>query len=292
MDWTLWQSFLAVTDTGSLSAAATQLGATQPTLSRHIKALEDQLGVILFHRTARGLEPTPAGLRLVDDVREMGAASTRLALKATGQTESLKGTVRITASVIISNLVLPGVIADLRQAEPLIQVEVVASDQSQNLLRRDSDIALRMFDPTQKALLARKLGGTPLGLFGARSYLERRGRPQTVDDLIHHDIIGFDRDDTMIRGFAASGIQVTREHFPVRCDDQMVDWHLLLAGAGLGFAQCRLGDAQASLERIDIAMPLPVLPVWLVLHEDVRGSPRIRRVADFIAAAMTTWLRA
>lgn len=291
MDWTLWQSFLAVVDTGSLSAAATRQGSTQPTLGRHIKALEDDLGVPLFVRTVRGLEPTEAALALVDDARAMGGAAERLALKATGKTETLSGTVRITASVVVANLVLPPMIAQLRQAEPLIQIEIVASDQSQNLLRRDADIALRMFDPTQKSLLARRLGETALGLYGARAYLDHRGRPSSMAELIGHDVIGFDRDDAMLRGYAANGFHVTREQFPVRCDDQMVDWHLLLAGAGLGFAQCRLADARPELERVPVSIHLPALPVWLVLHEDVRGNARIRRVADFIATAMTAWLK-
>ncbi|ESQ87445.1 LysR family transcriptional regulator [Asticcacaulis sp. AC460] len=290
-DWTHWQSFLAVIDSGSLSAAATRLGATQPTLGRHIKALEDDLGVPLFQRTVRGLEPNAAALSLVEDARVMGMAAGRLALKAAGKTETLAGTVRITGSVVVCNLVLPAIIADLRHEEPLIQVEIVASDRSQNLLRRDADIAVRMFDPTQQALVARKLGETPLGLYGAQSYLEGRGRPRNLDELMGHDIIGFDREDAMVKGFAAHGYPVTREQFPVRCDDQMVDWHLLLAGAGLGIAQRRLGDAQPHLERIEAGLILPVLPIWLVMHEDVRNNARIRRVADFLAQGIGAWLK-
>ncbi|EGF93510.1 bacterial regulatory helix-turn-helix protein, lysR family protein [Asticcacaulis biprosthecium C19] len=289
-DWTHWQSFLAVIDTGSLSAAANQVGATQPTLGRHIKALEESLGVPLFLRTVRGLEPNEAALSLVDDARAMGVAAGRLALKAAGKTETLAGSVRITGSVVMCNLVLPAIVADLRREEPLIQIEIVASDRSQNLLRRDADIALRMFDPTQQALVARRLGETPLGLYGAKSYLERRGRPQTLGEMLGHDIIGFDRDDAMLKGFAAQGAVVTREQFPLRCDDQMVDWHLLLAGAGLGIAQRRLGDAQTNLERLDVGLTLPVLPIWLVMHEDVRSNARIRRVADFLSQRITSWL--
>lgn len=290
-DWSLWQSFLAVVDTGSLSAAALRLKATQPTLGRHIKSLEDTLGVPLFIRSVRGLEPTDAALSLIDEARAMSDAAGRLALKATGRTETLSGTVRLTASVVMSNLVLPAIIADLRHDEPLIQIEIVASDRSQNLLGRDADIALRMFDPTQKALIARKLGDTPLALYGAKSYLARRGRPQVLTDLLHHDIIGFDRDDTMLKGFAANGYPVTREQFPVRCDDQMVDWHLLLAGAGLGITQIRLGGHHPALERIEVGLRLPSLPIWLVMHEDVRSNARIRRVSDYLTDRLGQWLR-
>ncbi|HTM81244.1 LysR family transcriptional regulator [Asticcacaulis sp.] len=286
LDWTLLRAFLATIDTGSLSAAAIRIGATQPTLSRQIKELETVIGTPLFRRSVKGLEPTEAGLSLIDDARDMGRAAEALALKAQGKAETLSGTVRLTASVVVSNLILPPIIAQLRAAEPLIQIEIVASDASQNLLRRDADIALRMFDPTQNALIARKLGDTPLGLYAAQSYIARKGRPQAMRDILDHDVIGFDRADDILKGYAARGFPVTRNQFPVRTDDQMVCWHLLLAGAGIGFAQCLLADAQPELERIDIGMNLPALPVWLVMHEEVRSNARIRRVADFLTVSL------
>lgn len=291
LDWTLLRAFLATVDTGSLSAAAQTLGATQPTLSRHIKELETAIGTPLFRRSVKGLEPTEAALALVGDAREMGRAAEALALKAQGKAETLSGTVRITASVVVSNLILPSIIADLRQTEPLIQVEIVASDASQNLLRRDADIALRMFHPTQNALIARKLGDTPLGLYASKSYIARKGRPWEMLDILDHDVIGFDRLDDILKGYAAMGHPVTRNQFPVRCDDQMVCWHLLLAGAGIGFAQDLLAGAQAELERLDIGMNLPSLPLWLVMHEEVRTNARIRRVADFLSAALSARLK-
>lgn len=289
-DWTLWRSFLATVETGSLSAAAARIGATQPTLSRHIHELEQELGLVLFRRVARGLEPTEIALGLIDDARRMGEAAYALSLKAAGRTENLAGTVRVAASVVMSNLVLPGIVTDLREAEPEIQIEIVASDEAQNLLRRDADIAVRMFDPTQNALIARRIGASPLGLFGAPRYLDGRGRPGTLADLLDHDVIGFDRDETILKGYAAHGFPVTREHFPLRVDDQMVYWHLLCAGAGLGFAQCRIAET-AGLERLDIGMTLPDLPVWLVLHEDLRAQPRVRRVADVLAERLSGWLK-
>jgi DNA-binding transcriptional LysR family regulator len=292
LDWTLLRAFLATVDTGSLSAAAQTLGATQPTLSRHIKELEAAIGTPLFRRSVKGLEPTEAALALVDDAREMGRAAEALALKAQGKAETLSGTVRITASVVVSNLILPEIIAQLRQAEPLIQIEIVASDASQNLLRRDADIALRMFDPTQNALIARKLGDTPLGLYASKAYIARKGKPHSMLDILDHDVIGFDRLDDVLRGYAAHGYPVTRNQFPVRCDDQMVCWHLLLAGAGIGFAQDLLAGRRPELERLDIGMNLPALPVWLVMHEEVRTNARIRRVADFLSVALSARLKA
>ena len=291
IDWTLLRSFLAVVETGSLSAAAKGIATTQPTLSRHIRELERTLGVTLFTRSVRGLDPTEAALGLIDDARTMGAAAEALELKARGRSQHLTGTVRITASVIVANLLLPPILVELRDAEPSIQIEIVASDLSQNLLRRDADIAIRMFDPTQNALIARKLGEAPIGLFGARSYFARRGRIEALEDLTDHAVIGFDRSDAIIRAFAAGGRSVTREDFPVRCDDQMVYWNLILAGAGVGFAQVLIAGRHPDLEQVDIGLRLPRLPVWLVMHEEVRSNARIRRVADILTERLGHILR-
>lgn len=291
LDWTLLRSFLAVVEGGSLSAAAKGIGATQPTLSRHIRELETALGVILFTRSAQGLDPTKAALGLIDDARAMGAAAEALNLKAQGRSQQLFGTVRITASVIVANLMLPPILASLRQIEPSIQIEIVASDTNQNLLRRDADIAIRMADPTQNALVARKLGDTPMGLFATRSYFDRRGRIASKDDLRKHDLIGLDRSDLLLRGFASFGINLTRDEFVLRTDDGLLTWNLLLAGGGVGVAQVILAQRQQELEQVEAGINLGALPVWLVMSEEVRTNARIRRVADFLSDAIGSILR-
>jgi DNA-binding transcriptional LysR family regulator len=291
LDWTLIRSFLAVVDSGSLSAAAKNLTATQPTLSRHIRELEAELGVSLFTRSAQGLDPTEAALGLVDDARAMGLAAEALNLKAQGRSQNLSGTVRIAASVMVSNLMLPTILTSLRQAEPSIQIEVVASDTNQNLLRRDADIAIRMVDPTQNALIARKLGDSPMGLFATKSYLDRRGRVTKLEDLQKRDLIGLDRSDLFLRGFSAYGLELLREDFVLRSDDQMVGWNLLLAGAGISVAQVLLARRYTELQQVDVGLNLKPLPVWLVMSEEVRTNARIRRVADFLTVALTDVLR-
>ena len=290
LDWTLLRSFLAVVEAGSLSAAALQIDAGQPTLSRHIRELETELGVPLFVRSARGLEPTDAALVLVDDARAMAKAADAFALKAWGRSQQLTGTVRITTSVMVANMWLPPILSALRVVEPNIQIELVPSDFNQNLLRRDADIAIRMADPTQNALIARKLGDVPVGLFATQSYFARRGRVRTMDDLLQHDVIGFDRSEVILKLYAASGHPVSRETFPIRCDDQMVGWNLLLAGVGIGFAQTMLAARYPELEKVELELIAP-MPVWLVMHEEVRTNNRTRRVADFIADSIGDLLR-
>lgn len=291
LDWTLVRSFLAVVECGSLSKAAKSISATQPTLSRHVRELETELGVSLFTRSAQGLDPTAAALGLVDDARAMGAAAEALNLKAQGHSQQLSGTVRVTASVIVGNLLLPPILAALRQAEPSIQIEIVTSDANQNLLRRDADIAIRMAEPTQNALIARKLGDSPMGLFGAKAYFGRRGRIASVVDLLKHDLIGLDRSDALIRGLAAHGVKSARDDFVLRSDDQMVGWHLLLAGGGIGTAQVLLASQYSELEQVDVGLQFRPLPVWLVMSEEVRSNARVRRVADFLSEAFIDLLR-
>jgi len=147
-----------------------------------------------------------------------------------------------------------------------------------------------MADPTHGDLIARRLGDAPLGLYGTRSYFEKNGRIATMDDLMKHPIIGFDRSEVIMKIFATNGYPMEREMFPVRCDDQMVYWNLMLAGLGLGFAQVMLANREPTLELVPIDL-IPPMPVWLVMHEEVRTSARIRRVADFLASAIIELLQ-
>lgn len=285
LDWTLTRSFLAVVETGSLSAAARQLGLSQPTLGRHVADLEAALGMKLFLRAPRGLLPSETALDLLPHARAMRDAAARLHLAAAGRADALAGPVRLTASRIVSHYLLAPIIADLRLAEPGIEIELVATDSSENLLFHEADIALRMYRPTQLDIVALHLRDLPTAIYAANTYLDRRGRPGTLDDLSQHDILGFDRSDMILRLLRGMGIDVQRADFPVRCDDQIVYWNLVRAGCGLGGMQCLIGDADPSVSRAAPFLPLPDLPLWLAAPQALRQTPRIRRVFDFLAAA-------
>jgi len=286
LDWTLVQSFAAVTAEGSLSGAARKLGQSQPTIGRHIKALESALGVDLFTRAARGLVPTEAGLEILDYAREMEQAAARLRLAAEGRADDLSGTVRITASVVMSYSVLPGIIAGMRQALPDIQIELVPSDTTENLIFREADIAIRMYRPTQLDVITRHITDTDAGIYAATSYLDRVGRPTNIEQGIALDFIGFDKLDLIIRIMGEMGIHVTRDFFPIRCDDQAVYWNLVCAGCGIGAAQVFIGDAEPRVERILPDVTLPQLPIWLAAPEALRSNKRIRAVWDHLAKAL------
>lgn len=282
-DWTLIRSFLAVAEAGSLSAAARATGISQPTLGRHIQTIEAQLQVPLFTRIAQGQALTAAGQALLPSARAMQAAAAELALTAKGHSGGIEGTVRITASRVVSHVILPRVLALLREAEPGIQIDLVPSDTTENLLFGEADIALRMYRPTQADLVARHIGDLPLGLYAAKDYLDRRGRPTTPEDLMQHDFIGQDRMDQIIRVMRTLGMEVGRSFFPVRCDDPLTYVELIRAGCGLGGILRAVGDADPTLERIDVIPDLPSLPVWLTAAPRLRQSPRLRRVWDALA---------
>jgi DNA-binding transcriptional LysR family regulator len=266
--------------------AARQLKAQQPTLSRHIAELEAQLGVPLFERTGRGVMPTVAALAIADAARQMQEGAGTLQQALAQRSAASSGTVRITTSQVAASYLLPPVLAALQQAEPGIAVELVASDQISNLLRREADIALRMVRPEQGSLLARKLADVQLTAAAHRSYLERAGTPLTPQELPAHTLIGYDRDETILQGFAAMGVPLPRDAFALRTDDQVAYGQLVAAGAGIGFvARYNLRHWRGVVPLLPM-LRIPPLPCWLAVHREIRGSGVVRRVFDFLAEAI------
>lgn len=285
-DWSLVRSFLAVLEQGSLLAAARQLKSSQPTIGRHVTELESQLGLVLFERTGRGLLPTESALRLAESARAMQLGADALARSVMGADHAISGTVRITASQPVSCYVLPSLMAQMRLSLPDVQVELVASNAVSNLLRREADIAVRMVQPEQASVIARRVGKVALRACAHQDYLRRRGVPRQPADLLNHELIGGDRNDETLKGFAAGGIPATREHFAFRTDDLIVVWEAVRAGLGIGFVsehQIRMDPAVIPLLP---KLKIQPLPVWLAVHKEVRTSKRIRAVYDFLADAL------
>ncbi len=285
-DWALVRSFLAVLDAGSLMGAARRLNAQQPTLSRHVAELEAQLGTPLFERTGRGVTPTAAALAIADAARQMEAGALTLSRSLTTARNAETGTVRITTSEVAATWLLPPLLAQLQAQEPGIAIELVASNQLTNLLRREADIAVRMVRPAQASLVARKLGEIPIIAAAHRDYLARFGTPKRPEDLAGHRLIGFDRDDGILKGFAQMGMPLTREHFALRTDAQIAYGQLVAAGAGIGFvAQYNLRHWPGVLALLP-QLAIPPLPCWLAVHREIRASRLVRRVYDYLAEAI------
>lgn len=278
IDWALIRSFLAVAEAGSLSAAARQLGASQPTLGRQIRQLEDRLQQVLFQRQPKGLVLTENGAALIGPAQRMRAAMHDVTLTAAGLQTGLSGSVRITASETVSLYILPGILAKLRREQPSIQIDIVSTDSTENLLFREADIALRMYRPEQVELVAKKLGEFRFGLYASREYLDRAGWPGSVAELLKHPLIGYDRNEEILRGMIERGLPAKREWFALRCDSNPVNWELVRAGCGVGFGLSCNADGDDSIVHLDIPLDLPTLPVWLVTHQSLRHTPRISAV--------------
>ena len=279
-DWSLVPSFLAVLDAGSLSAAARASGISQPALTRHIAELEQVLGVLLFERGREGARPPHAGLAIAAAAERMAEDAGAIALAAAGASEAVSGTVRITASEVVATWMLPQFIASLLGELPGLSVELVPSNDVQNLLRHDADIAVRMIEPEQLDLVSRRLGEFAMGIYARADYLERRGTPRFPAELRDHVVVGYDRSDLVLRGFRALGHEVDRDFFRFRCDDQVAAFEAVRAGVGVGFAPVWLASRYPELRRIAADIAIPSLPVWLVTHREMRTSSRIRAVFD------------
>lgn len=279
-DWGLAEVFLEVLETGSLSAAARGLKSSQPTVGRQIRTLEAQLNTTLFTRTGKELVPTPIALSLGEHARSLRDTAAAMSLTASGHAQTLKGTVRITASEVMATYVMPAIIARLLRDQDELEIELVASNSTDNLALREADIAVRMHRPEQGDLIAKKVGGLAIGLFAHEKYLETYGHPRALIDLKNHVFLGYDTSDLMIKGINAFGLDITRHDFRMRTDNQVTYAEAIAAGVGIGAtAAVAMKNREGVIEVIPQAS-IPALPVWLAAHQELKTSALVRHVFD------------
>ena len=286
-DWNQARAFLATAQEGSLSAAARVLGQTQPTLGRQVSALEEQLGVVLFERIGRSLELTPSGHELLDHVKDMGEAASRMSLTASGQSQAIEGAVRITASDVMAAYTLMPALEALRKAAPKLEIDVVASNDIQDIQRREADIAVRHVRPEQPDLIARLLRDETAHLYAATSYLNKHGRPQDFADLKAHDFVGFGEIDRMIDYLANIGIELTQANFKIGSASGIVAWKMACDGLGIAAMSDLVAVKFPQMERVIPKMDPIVFPIWLTTHRELHTSRRIRLVFDLLADFLT-----
>jgi DNA-binding transcriptional LysR family regulator len=285
--WELYRSFLGVLQEGSLSGAARALGITQPTVGRHVSALENSFGFALFTRSRAGLLPTEAALALRAYAEEMRSTAAALRRVAASQGEGVKGTVRVSASEVVGVEVLPAIVARLRQAHPHLILELVSTNRLQDLLLREADIAVRMARPRQESLIARRVGAVAIGLFAHQSYLTRHGTPKSVSELSQHALIGFDEETPFLRAMRKAIPHWSRAALSIRTDSDVGQLALIRAGCGICFCQVALAKRSPDLVRV---LPLKLelkLDVWVTMHEDLRNSPRCKATFDALVEGLT-----
>ena len=288
--WDFYRTFLAVLEHGSLSAAARELGLTQPTVGRHIDALEQSVGAELFTRSQQGLLPTDAALVLKPYAETLASTTAALLRAASDSRDKVSGTVRISASEVIGTEVLPPILARLQARYPDLIVELSASDTVEDLLQREADIAVRMIAPAQEALLARHIGIISLGLFAHRTYIERYGKPTTIEELHRHKLIGFDRQTAYIRMMQKRYPMLEGTSFSFRSDHSIALHNALRAGIGIGFLQIPLANRDPNLVQL-----LPEIEVqidtWIVMHENLKTSPRYRVTFDALVTGLLDYTK-
>jgi DNA-binding transcriptional LysR family regulator len=285
-NWDLYRTLAAVLREGSLSGAARVLGITQPSVSRHIEALEQAIGGRLFVRSQRGLSPTDRALALKPYADGLVATSAALLRAASADPAGIAGTVRVTASQIVAVEHLPPILARIRRDHPALSIELVLSNAIEDLLQRHADVAVRMVQPRQQALVARRAGAVGIGLHAHRDYLDRRGTPISLADLAQHDMIGPDTDAVSTRAITALLPGVDRAGLALRTDSDIAQLAAIRAGYGIGICQNELARRDPALVHVlkdDFAIDLPL---WIVMHEDLRSSPACRVVFDAIAAGL------
>lgn len=287
--WELYRTFLAVLRQGSLSAAARALGLTQPTVGRHVDALEQAVGEELFTRSQYGLMPTDLALTLKPYAEALEGTTAALMRAASGAADKVAGTVRISASEVVGAEVLPPVLASLQRAHPALTVELSASDTLEDLLQREADIAVRMVRPQQEALLVQYVGKIGLGLFAHRAYLAENGTPRTLEDLHRHRLIGYDRQTAFVRAMMKRYPQLDGLTFAFRSDHSIAMLNALRTGVGIGFMQMPLArrepDLVPLLPEIEIS-----LDTWVAMHENLKSSPRCRTTFDALVAGLRAYI--
>ena len=217
-------------------------------------------------------------LRVYAEAMRSNAAALRRA--ADSQGDGVRGTVRISASEIIGVEVLPPIVSQLQREHPRLKVELVLSNRVQDLLRREADIAVRMTQPTQELLIARRVGLVELGLYAHRDYLSRRGTPDAPANLLSHALIGFDEETPFLRSAKKLLPAWKREAFAMRADSDVAQLNLIRSAAGIGVCQVAIAQRDPDLVRVlpeQVAIPLDT---WLVMHEDLRSSARCRAAFD------------
>ncbi|MDX2483622.1 MAG: LysR family transcriptional regulator [Pseudodonghicola sp.] len=286
-DWNQARAFLVTAEEGSLSAAARALGMTQPTLGRQVAALEETLGVQLFDRTGRALQLTTAGQDLLEQVRRMGEAAGQFSLIASGQSKTVEGHVTITASDIVATSLLPQALTRLARLAPGITIEVIASNEVQNLRRREADIAIRHVRPDQPDLIARKLKDDAARCYATGAYLDRFGEPTGLDDLSGAVFAGYEPVDRFLCEMQTRGLAIARENIRFSSASGVLLFEMVRRGEAIGVMTQELASQIRDARPILPTFPPIPVPFWLVSHRELRTNRRIRLVFNLLAKELS-----
>jgi DNA-binding transcriptional LysR family regulator len=287
VDWSALRDFLLLAELGSISRAAQRLEVSQPALSRRLQRLEEELGVGLFLRGPRGLQLTAAGQRVRTIAERMSGLAGEVAEAVRHGHDPVSGVVRISAPEAgLGTDWLPRVLVPLRRQHPELALAISIDNQVVDLARGAADIALRLLRPSDPALTARRVAKISWGMFAARQYLERRPGLASVGELAGHDLLLYEQSlQTRQRSWLERNGLVAR----VALISNNIDALVRATRAGWGVALLPLAAVAADLAASDVQLRrvLPGLELvshqlWLVTSAELRKSPRIRTVFQFL----------
>jgi DNA-binding transcriptional LysR family regulator len=279
---------VAVAQASSTREAAKVTGISQPTLSRHVSALEAHLGVTLFDRRGRGRVLSPQGTELYESAMEVNGAVDAFLRRATGQSAALTGGVRISTDEAVGQWVLPEWLASFHQQHPGLSVELVLEEGAADLRAREAEVAIRMFRPTQPDLVTQRVGEGHFVFCASEAYLARKGGLTSFEDAYDHDLIGFDRRTVYLEAAARAGMPVSSEDFVLRTDSMPAQLAAARAGVGLAVVSDVVLARTPDLVPVLPDIVLATQEVWLVAHPDLRRSRRVRAVWDSLAPYLRT----
>ena len=284
MEWDDLRIVLAVFREGTLSGAARRLGVTHSTVFRRLGAIEEQMGARLFERFRDGYVPTPAGETAAAAATRLEDEVLTLERRLSGQDLKPSGIVRITTTDTLGTILMRYLPA-MRAAHPKIQFEIAISNAMANLTRREAEIAIRPTPEPPEILVGRRVADIAHAIYGSRAYLSRH----EDKDLSAHDWIALDDAlaSTVIGRWIHENLRAA--HFTCRVDALPTLRDAALAGLGLALLPCYLGDPASGLRRLTpktLAEPRSAL--WLLTHDDLRRTARIRATLDFLAKAFAS----
>jgi DNA-binding transcriptional LysR family regulator len=278
--WDDVRFFLAVARAGSLSAAARTLGVGHVTVGRRIALLENRLGVTLLNRTPDGFATTSAGQAILQRCTAMESAALDIERVAAGRDSLITGSVRVTTTEALADQLVAPAIAALRQAHPDLQIDLTVGVRSLNIARREADLAVRFARPAASELVCRKLGEVGFSLYASQHYLAKLGIPRRGQGLAGYDLITFTGAPAATSPFFM-GESLEGARVAVRCDNPLIQLKVAANEVGIAELACFLGDTSADLVRIWPDEPAR-RTAWLISHQDMRRSARIRIVSAAI----------
>lgn len=284
MDWDDLPLVLAVVREGTLSGAARRLGVTHSTVFRRLGAIEEQIGVRLFERFRDGYVPTPAGETAAEAAARLEDEVLTLERRLSGQDLRPSGVVRITTTDTLGTILMRHLPA-MRDLHPEIRLEIAISNAMANLSRREADIAIRPTQEPPEILVGRRVADIAHAIYGSKAYLSRRREKElsahdwiALEDALASTVIG----RWIHENLRAANITCRVDALPALKD-------AALAGLGLALLPCYLGDLTPGLQRVaQKTTAEPRSALWLLTHDDLRRTARIRATLDFLAKALAS----